>query len=341
MKRLLMLLVPLIALTGCATYGDGYYRDRTVYRDGGYYYPAYEGDGDYYYGVDDGYDYDYPYGGGIGYGYGYSPFAGLDRYRCRSYYGCVPSWGGYYPYHYAPGWSFSVGNTWGWSNWGWYNGYRWNDRPYYRDHDHDHDRNARPDYPYYGNEDNYDRWPRPMPKPRPDNYPSTRAPASAIRPGTPVAPTRRPAVGGERVRDQGQPLPRDYRKPAVRPGTYPAPRAVGGERSLQPVRRAAMPVQPAPARSGGTRMRYPEPVRAQPRQPAGEPAPVIRQSQGARYSRPMPQARPAVPQARPAPVPRATPMAKPAPRQAPPAPQPAPRPQVRPTSQNSTSDDEP
>ena len=159
MKRLLMLLVPLVALTGCATYGDGYYRDRTVYRDGGYYYPAYDGEGDYYYGADDGYDYDYPYGGsiGYGYGYGYSPFWGLDRYRCRSYYGCVPSWGGYYPYHYAPGWSFSVGNTWGWNNWGWYGGYRWHDRPRYSDP------NPRPDYPYYGNDENYDRWPRPMP----------------------------------------------------------------------------------------------------------------------------------------------------------------------------------
>ena len=142
MKRLLMLLVPLVALTGCATYGDGYYRDRTVYRDGGYYYPAYDGEGDYYYGADDGYDYDYPYGGsiGYGYGYGYSPFYGLDRYRCRSYYGCVPSWGGYYPYHYSPGWSFSVGNTWGWNNWGWYGGYHGYDRPRYRDRD----RNRKP-----------------------------------------------------------------------------------------------------------------------------------------------------------------------------------------------------
>ena len=336
MKRLLMLLVPLIALTGCATYGDGYYRDRTVYRDGGYYYPAYDGDGDYYYGADDGYDYGYPYGGsiGYGYGYGYSPFWGLDRYRCRSYYGCVPSWGGYYPYHYSPGWSFSIGNTWGWNNWGWYGGYHGYDRPRYRDP------NPRPDYPYYGNEDNYDRWPQPMPKPRPDRYRNSREPVSTPRPGTPVNPPRRPVVGGERARDPGQPLQRGYTKPAprpeasVRPGTYPAPRTVGGERSLQPVRRATVPVQPAPARSGGTRMRYPEPVRSQPRQAVGQPAPAVRQVQGERYTRPAPQARPA-------PVPRATPMAKPAPRQAPPAPRPAPRPQVRPTSQNSTSDDEP
>ena len=328
MKRLLALLVPLIALTGCATYGDGYYRDRTVYRDGGYYYPAYDGDGDYYYGAESGYDYDYDYrygsSIGYGYGYGYSPFWGLDRYRCRSYYGCVPSWGGYYPYHYAPGWSFSIGNTWGWNNWGWYGGYRWNERPRYY---------PRPDY-------SRDR-PRPMPKPTGRIPPAQSAPA--YRP--PGGPAYRSVVSGERVRAPGTRAPakparvqQDNARPMPKPTSRYERKPVDRfERAPEPRARAL--VQPAPAQAGGARMRYPEPVRTQPRQQTSRPQPVIRQSQGERYVRPAAPVR-SVPQARPAPAPRAAPVAKPSARQAPPPPRPAPRPQVRRASQNNTSEDE-
>ncbi|HEX5694649.1 MAG TPA: hypothetical protein VFY00_08550 [Arenimonas sp.] len=333
MKRLFALFVPLIALTGCATYGDGYYRDRTVYRDGGYYYPAYEGAGDYYYGADQGYDYDYHYGSGIGYGYGYSPFWGLDRYRCRSYYGCVPTWGGYYPYHYSPGWSFSVGNTWGWGNLGWYGGYRWNNYPRYR---------PRPDYGRYE--------PRAKPKPTGRTPPAQSAPYYV--PGQPI---RRPVVEGEYARnpaypvqtkparvDSGydRPVPkptdrfdrgtRPYTKPGRVDEGVPLPRTryrqpVRGEPVDSPRQRYSVPVQPAPARSGGARMRYPEPMRSPSRQAVGQPG------------RPAPQARPA-PMQRAQPMQRVQPMAKPAHRQA--EPRPAPRRQVRTTSQNGTSNDE-
>ncbi len=321
MKRLLALLVPLVALTGCATYGDGYYGDRSVYRDGGYYYPAYEGEGDYYYGAD-GYDYDYPYPNsvsyGYGYGYGYSPFRGMDRFRCRSYYGCVPSWGGYYPYHYAPGWSFSVGNTWGWNNWGWYGGYRGHDRPRYY---------PRPDY-------HRDR-PRPMPKP------AGRLPQGQSAPvyRAPSQPAYRPPVQGERA---GTPAQRSATKPGrvdAAADARPMPKP-GVRYERAPETRARALAQPAPAQAGGSRMRYPEPVRTQSRQPASSPQPMVRQSQGARYVPPTAPAR-AVPQERYAPMPRATATEKPAARQAPPASRPTPRPQVRRTSQNETSDEEP
>ena len=86
MTRIIAALAALVLLSGCATYGDGYYQDdRAVYADGSYYYPADEYEGDYYYGAEPAYDYNYIYT----YGYGYTPFWGLDRFRCRSYYGCA------------------------------------------------------------------------------------------------------------------------------------------------------------------------------------------------------------------------------------------------------------
>lgn len=333
MKRLIYLLLPLFALAGCATYDSGYYRERTVYRDGGYYYPAYGDEGDYYYGADDygyDYDYDYRYGAGIGYGYGYSPFWGLDRYRCRGWYGCVPAYGGYYPYHYSPGWSFSIGNSWHWGNWGWYGGYRWYDRPYYR--------RPRPHYP--DDYDNEDR-PRtgeaiPVPKPTDRLQRMQQQRAGALPPRLPTrpapAPGSRPVVGGERV--SGNRRLREESPAAVMPAARSQPKPT--------MRRATVPVQPAPAQAGGPRMRYPSPSESRPAPVVrgAAPDPRLMQGQPRQQSRAPVYTRPS-PEARPVPRPSARPEPRPAMRPAPAArPAPAPRPQVRPASQNTTSDQE-
>lgn len=304
MKRLLTALAALLLLSGCATYGDGYYQGREVYRDGGYYYPAYEGEGDYYYGEDYD-DYRYDYGYGVGYGYGYAPFYGLDRYRCRSYYGCTPAWGGYYPYSYSPGWSFGFGNYWSWNNWGWYGGYR--SRDYYRDYYRDRERQreyererVRQGYPDRNGERSQPKpvpgaryqpqYPRPVGSPRPSvggepvRPPVRRTPEASVRP--------MPSSGGEAVRPA-------YPGVRTKPAYEPSPRYA--EPAPRQQYRAPAPVRPAPATSGGPQMRYPS-------------------------------ARPA-PESRPAPPPRAMPRPMPAPK-------PAPEPRVRTTSQNETSDDE-
>lgn len=347
MKRLLPALAALLLLSGCATYGDGYYQGREVYRDGGYYYPAYEGEGDYYYGED---DYDYDYGYGVGYGYGYAPFHGLDRYRCRSYYGCTPAWGGYYPYSYSPGWSFGFGNYWSWNNWGWYGGYRSRDyyRDYYRDHDRGYnlDRQRDRDYERERIRHRYpggDGKPNPGPNYRP-GY--SRPPSGGPRPsvgGEPVRPQVRrapeatvrpmPSSGGEAVRPS---YPGLRTKPAVAPvrGSEPLPRPGVRYRYTEPRDDARPAPRTAPQRydepSPRPSPRYAEPApRQQFRAPAPvRPAPATSGGPQMRY----PSAR-AAPESRPQPAPRAMPRPMPAPK-------PAPEPRVRTTSQNETSGDE-
>ena len=339
MNRILVAFATLLLLSGCATYGDGYYRDRAVYADGAYYYPAYDGEGDYYYGADTGYDYDYTYAYPYGYGFGYTPFWGLDRYRCRSYYGCVPAWGGYYPYYYAPGWSFSLSHSWGWSNWGWYGGYHWHKHHHrYRDDGRtgtrpptDQGRLTRENrYPMrgderdvtrrYGEDERYYRRPSPGESGRrtPDPIREDR-PAERIQPET---ARRMPATGN------GRPAPRELEGRLGRP----APRDLEERRNrsdrIDPDSARRVPAtglgRPAPrewqGRLGRPAPQDVEPARQAPRRASLPVRPAPANARG-------PQMRYPAREPRVAPAPRA-------------APAPRPTPQVRPASQNRTSDQE-
>lgn len=338
MKRLLPALAALLLLSGCATYGDGYYQGREVYRDGGYYYPAYDGEGDYYYGEDYD-DYRYDSGYGVGYGYGYAPFHGLDRYRCRSYYGCAPVWGGYYPYSYSPGWSFSFGNYWSWNNWGWYGGYRSRDyyRDYYRDREREREYERERVRQGYPDREGVRSRPKPDPGLRYPRYPQRIPESQDVRP--------RPSMGGEPVRPPVRRTP----EAGVRPmpstggeGVQPAYPGVRTKPAVEPVRGS----EPLPR--PGVRYRYTEPrddARPAPRampQRYAEPAP---RPEPRRYAEPAPRQQYRAPApVRPAPAAAGGPQmrypsARPAPEARPqPAPKPAPAPRVRTTSQNETSD---
>lgn len=364
MTRIIAALAALVLLSGCATYGDGYYSDRAVYADGSYYYPADEYEGDYYYGTEPAYDYNYSFG--YGWGYGYTPFWGLDRYRCRSYYGCVPVWGGYYPYYYAPGWDFSLGGSWGWSHWGWYGGYRWSSRHRWYDsyyghrydgRRHDDRRDDRRPPPPRNARERLERENRMPARGRADD-PDVMRRYEERRPGLGESGRREPdpIIEDERPRPQApvEPIPAS-RQPASGLGR-PAPRDIEGGRFGRPVqrdneagievpRRSGMPVRPAPASSGGPQMRYPvrqpesEP-RAVPRQPAGNPGPRMMPREA------MPQRPSSAPRESMQPRPMAAPRQAPAPRMesrpapARPAPPSRPAPQVRPASQNPTSGSE-
>lgn len=350
MTRIIAALAALVLLSGCVTTGDGYYSDRAVYADGSYYYPTYEDEGDYYYGEEPAYDYNYSYG--FGWGYGYTPFWGLDRYRCRSYYGCVPVWGGYYPYYYAPGWDFSFGSSWGWSHWGWYGSYRWSNRhPWYDNNYHyrhgDHRDDRRPPPPRNARE-RLERENRMPARGRMDD-PDVQRRFEERRPGLGEWGRREPdpITNDERPRPQA---PVEPQAPVRNPGLgRPAPRDLDGrfervrEREVEPgiemPRRSGMPVRQAPSSEGAPRMRYPVREREyEPRQPAGNPSPRMMMREPAQ---PRPSQAPRqMGEPRQMSAPRME--SRPAPMRSAPSPRPEPRPapQMRPASQNPTSSSE-
>lgn len=344
MTRIFAAFATLLLLSGCATYGDGYYRDRAVYADGAYYYPAYEGEGDYYYGADDGYDYDYYFSQP----YAYTPVWGLARYRCRGYYGCVPAWGGYYPYHYVPGWHVSFGYGWNWGSWGWYGGRDWHRHHYGYRHrgDRDRDDRHRDDRHYVRDDDGrregrdrYDARPRSdyQRLQREDRRPAGVRDGRALTELEQERRLRRPALG-DSGRPPPDPIPEDAAPQRIDPESAQRMPASGLRRPAPATldRRMGRPLpRETEQRQGGptapeARYRVREPMPS----PREQPRPLPRQAPAPRYQEPRPAPRQA-------PAQRYEP--RPAPRQAPaatPRPAPRPAPQVRPASQNRTSDSE-
>ena len=317
MTRRLVLLASLMlfALTGCVSYGDGYYRDRYYsddgyysdegyYSDDGYYYPAEEGYGDYYEG--DSYDSYYDTS------YGYSPFWSLDRYSCGAFYNCSPYWSSYYRRPYS--WSLSFGNHWNYGSWGWYDRHwsPWYSGGYY----HRPERPHRPDRDPPGRNGPRPLYPEPGTQSAPSHY-SQGGPRPRVIGTEPVGGAR-PGRGGNRL-DPDPSGSGEVVTPGSRP-RYPesAPgepvRAVGGEPA-----NAARPEQGA--QRPGPRSRY-APL-APTAQPGARPlyreegVPVRTRPSAAPRSAPDDAYRPAQPRERPAtrPMQREEPMARPQPRQ--------------------------
>jgi hypothetical protein len=150
-----LIVVCVLALSGCVSYSDARYGAREpVYSDGSYYSPSAEGYGDYYYAPES---------------YGYHDDFGYDAYRYSNRYYRGPFWmsgqspwcsyGYRYGYVYRPcSYGYGYGRPWGgwglslffgdrWGGWGGWGG-GWDSWPYdrhrrwYRDrdrNDHDHD----------------------------------------------------------------------------------------------------------------------------------------------------------------------------------------------------------
>ncbi len=216
MTRRLLLLATLmtLALTGCVTYSDSYYR-QSQYRDGGYYYPAQDGYGDYYQGREPRYN-DYYYDS-------YTPFWGLSRYSCAGYYSCSPFWNGYYGRPYS-GWNLSFGSHYNYGSWGWYGNHwaPWGGPGYYGHRPH---------------------------RPQPRQPPPPGGPAD---PRDPYLDDRGPQLPSFGV-NQGRPGPRpiDEEPQGYRPG-YGRNRGNGGDIRPEPIGGVEMaPVPRAGFRPGG------------------------------------------------------------------------------------------
>lgn len=191
-----LIVVCVLALSGCVSYPDARYAHEPVYRDGSYYSPSGEGYGDYYYAPESSYYYD-------DYDYYHDSYRYSNRYYRGPFWlsGQSPwcSYGHRYGYVYRPcsygygygrpwgGWGLSLffGDRWG----GWGGG--WNSWPYdhprrwYRDRDRhdrndDDDRSDRPRQPRPPSDDRNRRYPdEGIRIPRTD---SDREPGVRIRP---------------------------------------------------------------------------------------------------------------------------------------------------------------